>query len=249
MMKVYKILNFLNNKYPLETACEFDNVGLLVGNRNADVHGVVVCLDCDINTVNYAKSVGANLIVTHHPVIFSGIKSVLCGSVVYELVKSDISVISMHTNLDIAEGGVTEALCSVIGLKNVKPFVSHSGFIIREAESIINNADDLAYHLKLTLGGAIRYADSGNKINRVLVCSGSGGEFLTDVISQGFDALISADIKHNVFIDAVNNGVSVFDAGHYQSENIIVKPLFDELSNNFDDINFYIFNNNEIKSA
>ena len=104
MMTVNNILEFLSEKYPLDTACDFDNVGLLVGDKNAAVTKAVICLDCDINAVNYAKSIGAELIVTHHPVIFSGLKSILAGGVVYELVKSDISVISMHTNLDIAFG-------------------------------------------------------------------------------------------------------------------------------------------------
>lgn len=249
MMTVNNVLEFLTDKYPLDTACDFDNVGLLVGDGESAVTKAVVCLDCDINAVNYAKSIGAQLIVTHHPVIFNGLKSVTVGTVVYELVKANISVISMHTNLDIAEGGVTENLCAALGLTNVKEFVAHDGFLIREATCNIHNADVLAQHIKSSLGGAVKYADSGKEINRVLVCSGSGGEFLSDVIDCGFDALISADIKHNVFIDAVNNGVSVFDAGHYHSENVIVKPLLNELKTAFGEINFTVFNNDKIKSV
>ena len=249
MMTVNSILDFLKEKYPLDTACDFDNVGLLVGDKDATVTRAVVCLDCDINTVNFAKEQGAELIVTHHPVIFSGLKNILAGGVVYELVKSDISVISMHTNLDIATGGVTEQLCDAIGLFNVQPFTAHDGFLIREAECGIHDADKLAQHIKTSLGGAVRYNDSGRKIEKVLVCSGSGGGFLTDVISGGYDALISADIKHNVFMDAVNNGVTIFDAGHYQSENVIVKPLCQELKNAFSDIDFTMFNNDKIKSV
>ena len=96
MMTVNNVLEFLKEKYPLDTACDFDNVGLLVGDGNAAVTRAVVCLDCDINTVNHAKNMGAELIVTHHPVIFSGIKSILAGDVVYELIKANISVISMQ---------------------------------------------------------------------------------------------------------------------------------------------------------
>ncbi|MBQ8740962.1 MAG: Nif3-like dinuclear metal center hexameric protein [Clostridia bacterium] len=248
MITVNNILEFLSQEYPLDTACGFDNVGLLVGDGEFQVSKAVVCLDCDINSVNYAKEIGANLIVTHHPVIFNGLKCVTKGTVVYELVKSDISVISMHTNLDIAVGGVTERLCEAIGLDNVKPYVAHDGFLIREAECHIPDADALACHIKSSLGGAVKYADSGRPIHRVLVCSGSGGEFLTDVIDGGFDALISADIKHNVFIDAINQGVTVFDAGHYHSENVIVKPLCRELLDAFSDIEFSVFNNEKIKS-
>jgi dinuclear metal center YbgI/SA1388 family protein len=249
MMTVNNILDYLKEKYPLDTACDFDNVGLLVGDGNAAVTKAVVCLDCDINAVNYANEIGANLIITHHPVIFGGIKSVTAGTVVYEAIKSGISIISMHTNLDIAVGGVTERLCEAIGLTDAQPFIAHDGFMIREAICPINNADDLACHIKQRLGGAVRYADSGRPINRVLVCSGSGSDFVTDVIKDNFDALIAADIKHNVFIDAVNSGVSVFDAGHYHSENVIVKPLCNELSDAFCEVEFIIFNNEKIKSV
>lgn len=247
-MTVNNVLEYLKEKYPLDTAYDFDNVGLLVGDGDATVDKAVVCLDCDINTVNYAKSIGAKLIVTHHPVIFSGLKSILAGGVVYELVKSDISVISMHTNLDIAAGGVTERLCEAVGLTNMQPFVARDGFTIREAECSIVSADKLAEHIKVSLGGTVKYADSGREIRRVLVCSGSGGNYLNDVISGGYDALISADIKHNVFIDAVNEGVTVFDAGHYTSENVIVKPLCNELKATFSGIEFSEFNNDKIKS-
>ncbi len=249
MITVNKILDYLKEKYPLDTACDFDNVGLLVGDGDTAVTKAVVCLDCDIDAVNYANQMGANLIVTHHPVIFEGLKSVTAGTVVYEAIKSGISIISMHTNLDIATGGVTERLCEAIGLENVAPYTAHDGFLIREAVSPIKDADALACHIKQNLGGAVRYADSGKPINRVLVCSGSGSDFVADVIADGFDALIAADIKHNVFISAVNAGVSVFDAGHYQSENVVVKPLCYELCDTFCEVEFTVFNNEKIKSV
>lgn len=247
MITVTDVLDYLTQKYPLQNACDFDNVGLLVGDAQAVVTKAVVCLDCDIDTVSYAKSVGANLIITHHPVIFNGLKSVKKGSVVYELVGGGISVISMHTNLDIAVGGVTEKLCESIGFEDVKPFTTHDGFLIREAKCKIGDSDALAKHIKLCLGGAVRYVGTCRQIRRVLVCSGSGGSYLDDAVENGYDALITADVKHNVFIDAVNNGVAVFDAGHYQTENVIVKPLCEQLTEKFGCIEFFVFNNNMIK--
>ncbi len=236
MITVKDIFEFLDRKYPLNTACEFDNVGLLVGDGTAQVTSVVVALDCDINTVNAARSQNANLIITHHPVIFDGLKQVTEGSVVYELIKSGISVISMHTNLDIAVGGVTEQLCTALQLYDVEPFEAHDGFLIRSAKTNISDADTLAVHIKQMLGGGVRYVAQKSPIKRVLVCSGSGGDFLTDAIDGGFDALITADVKHNVFVDAINSGISVFDAGHYHSEKVIVKPLCAELSREFGQI-------------
>lgn len=248
-MKVIDILNFLESKFPVSTACDFDNVGLLVGDGEREVNTAVVALDCDITAVEKALKVGAQLIITHHPVIFDGLKSVTAGSVVYELIKSGISVISMHTNLDIAAGGVTERLCESIGLTEVKPFTAHDGFVIREAKCTITDAEKLALHIKESLGGGVRYVAGNPPINRVLVCSGSGGDFLEDAVVGGFDALITADVKHNVFIDAINNGISLFDAGHYASENVIVAPLTKLLSEEFKSIEFIPHSPDRIKTV
>ncbi len=246
-MKVIDIFNFLDSCFPVSTACDFDNVGLLVGDGEREVNTALVALDCDITAVELARKMGAQLIVTHHPVIFDGLKSVTAGSVVYELIKSGISVISMHTNLDIAVGGVTERLCEAIGLTEIKSFTAHDGFVIREAKCPITDAKELALHIKESLGGGVRFVAGKTPVNRVLVCSGSGGDFLEDAVDAGFDALITADVKHNVFIDAVNNEISLFDAGHYASENMIVAPLTHLLSEEFKSIKFIPHSADKIK--
>ena len=101
-MKVTDIFEFLNNLYPTDTACDFDNVGILVGSPDNEVKKVLIALDCNKETLENAIRMGCDTVVTHHPVIFSPLKNVLSGSIVFELIKNDISVISMHTNLDIA---------------------------------------------------------------------------------------------------------------------------------------------------
>lgn len=247
-MKVKDILNFLSCRFPLDSACDFDNVGLLVGDGESEVKNVLVALDCTNETLNEAIKNNCQLIITHHPVIFEGVKEILADSLPYNLIKNGISVISMHTNLDIAKDGVSETLCKALELKNVAPFVADDGYTLWQGETRFDSAGDFALFVKEKLGGFVRFVDGKKEIKKVLVCSGSGGGFLTDVISGGFDALIAADIKHNVFMDAVNNGVTVFDAGHYQSENIIVNPLCQELKTAFCDIEFTTFNNDKIKS-
>lgn len=248
MIKVKDIFNFLSQRYPLDTACDFDNTGFLVGDSNSEVKKALVCLDCDITAIEEAKELGCNLIVTHHPVIFGGLKSITENSVVYKLIKNDIAVISMHTNLDIANDGVTVRLCEAIGLKNVKPFVAENGFALRSAEADNLTPEDFAALIKEKLNFSVRYVAGERNINRVLVCSGSGGKFLKEAISFDFDALLTADIKHNVFIDAVNSGVSVFDGGHYATENVIVMPLSELLADNFKEIEFIPYSPDLIKS-
>mgnify|MGYP002229604867 CR=1 FL=1 len=104
---------------PFSLSMDFDNTGILVGDRHQPVSKVLLALDCTIDVVNYAKEIGAQLIITHHPVIFHPIKRVNEDSVVYHLIRSQIAVISAHTNLDIAEGGVNDVLAQAIGLQNI----------------------------------------------------------------------------------------------------------------------------------
>lgn len=248
MIKVKDIFGFLAERYPLDTACDFDNAGFLVGDSNFEVKKALVCLDCDITAIEKAKELGCNLIVTHHPVIFGGLKSITENSIVYKLIKNDIAVISMHTNLDIANDGVTVRLCEALGLKNIKPFVAENGFALRSAEAKGLSPEGFAALIREKLNFSVRYVAGEGDINRVLVCSGSGGEFLKEAISFDFDALLTADVKHNVFIDAINSGVSVFDGGHYATENVIVKPLSMLLADKFKEIKFIPYSPDLIKS-
>lgn len=248
MIKNRDIFDFLCEKYPLDTACDFDNPGFLVGNADAETKKVLIALDCDLKAVSYAKEMGCNLIVTHHPVIFDPLKSVTKGSVVYELIENGISVISMHTNLDIAEGGVNDCLCKALGLQNVEVYEAADGFKLRKAVSYESDPDRLAEEIKKHLGGTVRYV-GGRPIKNVLICSGSGGDFLDDAITGGFDALITADVKHNVFLDALNAGISLFDAGHYHTENVVVEPLCDILKDKFKGTEFITYQNEYLKNV
>ncbi len=248
MITVSKVFEFLCERYPLDTACDFDNAGFLVGDKKATVNKALVCLDCDITAIAKAKELGCNLIITHHPVIFGGLKSVTEESVIYKLIKEDIAVISMHTNLDIANDGVTVKLCEALELKNIKPFVAEDGFALRSAKADNLSPDCFAALIKEKLGFSVRYVKGSKNISRVLVCSGSGGEFLKEAIGFGFDALLTADVKHNVFIDAINSDISVFDGGHYATENVIVRPLSELLQKEFKEIEFIPYSPDLIKS-
>lgn len=248
-MKVKDILGYLESLYPIETACDFDNVGLLVGSSESEVKSAVVALDCDINTLSFARVNGANLIITHHPVIFEPIKSVTDNDIIFNLIKNGISVISMHTNLDVGDGGVNDTLCGVLALKDVKPYIADDGYMLKCGQADFDNADNFAAFIKKQLGGSVKYVSGNKPIKNVLVCSGSGGNYIDEAISGGFDALVTADVKHNVFISAINAGISLFDGGHYDTENIIVKPLCDRLQKQFSDTAFSPFLGKKIKTV
>ncbi len=246
MIKAVDIFEFLNFKFPISDACDFDNPGFLVGDEQAQVKKVLVALDCDIEAVKEAVKIGANLIITHHPVIFSGLKSLVGEDVVKKVIENRISVISMHTNFDVGVGGVNDILCEKLGFLNTEKFVTSDGFKVNSVVSKISEPKELAMDISKKLGFPVKYV-AGRPIKKLLVCSGSGGDFLSDAYKNGFDGLVTADVKHNCFVDAKNYGISLFDAGHYATENICVKPLCNMLKKKFSDTEFLPFEPDYIK--
>ncbi len=249
-MIVYDIYDFLDEKYDFASALEYDNVGLLVGDGREKVTGVLVCLDCTDEAITEAAKMGANLIVTHHPVIFDPLKSVTEQSLVYRLIKNGISVISAHTNLDHADGGVNDMLAQTIGLLNIEKVADSEGFFYRIGElDEPATSEQFAKSVSERLSFPVKYVGNSSFIKRVAVCSGSGGSMLSEVIETGADAYVTADIKHNVFMEAHEAGITLIDAGHFNSEDIIVEPLCNEIRNTFPDIKVEAFHFSPIKYA
>ncbi len=246
-MTVKDIFNFLNSLYPVNNAMDFDNVGILIGNPESVVDKALIVLDCTLEAVKIAKDKGCQLIITHHPVIFSPLKSILKGSVQYEIIKKDLSVISMHTNLDTGAYGVNDVLCDVLNIQNASSLPVSDGFTIKKGVLPSVGAKDLAKSIKERLGGGVKYVDGGRKITNVLVCGGSGGNYIEDAISLGFDALITSDVKHHQFLMAYDNNISLFDAGHYNTEDVIIEPLKQKLEEKFVNCDFYTFHPESIK--
>ncbi len=246
-MKVKDILEFLDRKFPINTACDFDNVGLLLGDGEQTVSKVLLALDCTLDAISEAIENGCELIVTHHPVIFNPLKNVLKGSIPYEIIRNNLSVISMHTNLDIGVGGVNDCLCSSLSPLAVETVIASDGFALKKCTVTPTTADNIAENLKAKLGGYIKFTGSEKTIENVLVCSGSGGNYVTEAKSFGCDALITADVKHNSFLDADRLGVSLFDAGHFNTEDIVIEPLKELLQNEFSDICFFTNHKSTIK--
>ena len=236
-MKVKELVNFLFEIAPENLKEDYDNVGLLVGDENAEITGVLVSLDCFDEVVSRAEDLNANLIVTHHPVIFEPLKSVTEQSLVYKLINKGISVISMHTNLDKTEGGVNDALCAALGLFDVKTVITEEGFPIRVGE--LPTAQDpytFAKTIKQALGGTVKFVPGNKDVLTVAVCSGSGGDFIYDALRLGADALVTADIKHHLFIEAGENNISLYDAGHFNTEDVIIAPLCERIKDTFNDL-------------
>lgn len=248
-MKVKDILEFLCEVAPLDTACDFDNVGLLIGDAEKEVLSCVVALDCTEKTVKTAIEKGAQLIITHHPVIFNPLKKVLKGDVVHTLIENGISVISMHTNLDVATNGINDVLANALELENVIPLIAEDGFVLRMGElSKPLTADSFAEFVKQKLNTPVKYVGE-NTVKKVAVCSGSGADFLFCAKENGADALLTSECKHHLFLEAAKQDITLADAGHFNTEDIIVEPLCEILTKQFPKITFIAEHFNYIKTC
>ena len=235
---VSDIYNALLDWAPLEYALEFDNPGHLVGDLNSQVDKVLIALDATSEVIDEAEKIGAQLIITHHPLIFDKLSRVvahdLIGGRVYRLIKSGISLICMHTNLDSAAGGVNDILahkialtgCHVLDVSGSDENGEYGIGRVGELDCAMDEAEFLA-HVKKSLGAAgLRYASGGaGKIKKVAVGGGSCGSYLEKVKRLGCDAFVTADIKHDGFLNAKELGICLVDAGHFTTENPICAEL------------------------
>ena len=235
-MILREIYDYIDSFAPFSTQCDFDNAGFLVGNESEELSFGVVALDVTSEAIDFAESVGANLIVTHHPVIFEGLKSVKSDSLVYRLVKSGISVISAHTNLDMAKGGINDILCEILGLENVCGALPEGDVFSARIGNLSEplTPDEFGAAIQMNLGPAsIKYVKGKENIFKVAVCSGSGGSMLNELAESEIQAFVTADVKHNLFLEASRLGISLYDCGHFDTEDIIVGPLTARLNEKF----------------
>ena len=245
-MKVKDIYDYLNEYAPFSVQDKYDNSGFLVGDINAKVKGICLCLDITMDVIKEAAAHRANLIISHHPVIFDPLKSVTEGSPVYELVKNKINAICMHTNADMTKDGVSDLMLDLLEFEQsnevLEPIMpNNTGYGKICTLAIETHAKALAEYCKKAFDcTVVRYTETDKPIKRVAICSGSGGSTLPLAIKAGCDALITGDIKHDVWVDAVNSDFCLIDAGHFHTENILCNHLCGILSRKFNDTQIFV---------
>lgn len=241
MPTVRKIEDALFAFAPKSGAMEWDNVGLLVGDPEQEVSRAVVSLDVTEAVADEAAAQGAQLIVSHHPVMncaWLPVQSVredtAQGRLLRKLIRSGLSVICMHTNLDMAAGGVNDALAYVLKLVDPGP-LSVSG--LGRVGTVPDGPVPLPDFLKSVSGalhcGALRYADGGKPVSRVAVGGGACGEEIPQALAAGCDTFVTADLRYHDFQSARPNGMNLIDAGHFPTEDVICPVLVRFLSEQF----------------
>lgn len=230
MAKVKDFYGYLNSIAPFETQEDWDNSGMLVGDMNAEVKKAAVVLDITYEEIKKAKAIGADLIISHHPVIFNPIKSVTKGSVPYELVASSVNALCCHTPLDIADGGTNDSLAELLGINVTRA----DDPILRLGTVEPTTAQELAGKIANTLNTKVRYADAGKTIKKIAICTGAGCSLIE--AAGEIDAFITGDASHHNFLDCVQAGITLIAAGHYETEIIVVPVLVKKLQAQFPDI-------------
>lgn len=231
MAAVIDIYNFIDSIAPFNTAEEWDNAGLLVGDKNKKVNKILFALDCTEDVINQAVYCRADLIVTHHPIIFKPISEVTADSLVYKLIKNDLSIICAHTNYDKAIDGVNDILCNTVELENITK-IENTCLNIGELKTEMNSKE-FAQFIKSKLNGVVRYNSIEKTIKKVSVCSGSGSDYLSLAKELNCDALLTGDGSHHDFLDANEMGISLICAGHFETEIIAVEPLKKKIEKEF----------------
>ncbi len=250
MTTVSQIYNYIDSFAPFRTQDSWDNAGLLVGDGSQSVSKVLLALDATNKVIKEATELGCGLILTHHPVIFTSLRSLTEDNPACNMLKNDISCICSHTNLDSAEYSISDMMCDRLGLKN-----THTLMDINRSDPItgrpvgygaVGECDgmtpwQLAKLCREKFGCvAIKYVAGDRQIKRVGMISGAGGEGIEKAAELGLDAFISSEIKHHEFLEAERIGLTLIDAGHYETEVIAMEYLKKKLEARFPQTEFIL---------
>jgi len=237
MVKVKDVFQYLKDLAPLELKIEGDNPGFLVGSEEQEVERVLVALDITPEVIDEGAEWGAGLIVSHHPVIYSRLSSVTdndyTGVRVLKLAGLGMAAICMHTNLDIAEGGVNDALAERIGLQDISVIADTSlspcgdrGVCRMGSAPNEMRIEEFAEHVARSLGGnGVKYLPGKSPVRKVAVGGGSCGGDLPLVARAGCDTFVTSEVKHGQILEAQWYGINLIDAGHFATEDVICPVL------------------------
>ena len=246
MATVNDILRFLSEWAPFDTGEKDDIIGLLAGRASAPVTRALVSLDVTSAVIAEAAGKGCELIIAHHPFFwgpppFPTDTDRRGGAIALSLCENRIAAISMHTNLDAAPGGVNDRLSDLLGLENARTVLdAETGIgrcgVLPEPQEIPLFARGCREKLSC---GVVRWHDAGRPAHRVAVCGGSGGGLLRRAQMLGCDTLVTADIRHHVFLEAAEIGMNLLDCGHFATENVVIPVIFDRMRRGFPEISVF----------
>jgi len=248
MAAVKDVLTYVESLAPRYMKMDWDNVGLLCGRKTQPVTKILVALDPFEGVCREAANWGAELIVTHHPIIFRPLKAVTdetsIGRSIQLLCEKGISAINAHTNLDCAPDGVNHRLAALLGLSEIQVVeamgTDENGIpygLLRSGTTEEQPLSAFLAHVKDTLHcDGLRYVDSGKPVRKVAVGGGSCADAMQDALAVGCDTFVTADVKYNQFWDAKDLGLNLIDAGHFHTENPVTAHLAEKIAARFPEL-------------
>lgn len=249
MVTVRDIFADLNDLAPVSSKMDFDNVGILAGDPDARVGRVLAALDITDAVIEEAAANGAQLLVSHHPLIFQPLRCVTADSMpgrkILRMAQCGLSAICMHTNLDIADGGVNDALMAALSARTTgvleQTGTKSDGTPIGcgrvgELPKPMPFDDFLRMTANRLHAAGLRYCAGNRPVQRLAVCGGSGGDLLELAAALGCDTLVTADVKYDRFLAAKELGLNLIDADHFCTENVVIPPLAERLRRNFPEL-------------
>ena len=233
MMKKIDLIKTIESLCPSDTAESWDNCGLQVNNTAGEVAAVLVALEVTGQVIEEAAEKGAQMILTHHPMLFHGIKKIdseeVVGRYIFQLIRYDISVYSCHTSFDKLSGGNNDYLGMLFGFENIRPFVQDNGFcrkgdivggiVFRELVQRAAEVLELDSRFMRCVGNPDKVLHTAGW------CSGAGSEFIEEAAGEGCDVYITGDLKYHEAQAAREMGMCILDAGHYGSEKNFVQNM------------------------
>ena len=247
MATVEAILTYIETLAPRSMKMDWDNVGLNVGHLKKEVKTILVALDPFAHVCQEAKDVGADLLVTHHVLIFRPgfvTDATAQGRNTLFLIENGIAHINAHTNLDLAPCGVNDVLAKTLGLSNIQVIApigtddqGREWGLLRSGEVAEQPLGDYLSTVKEKLScEGLRYADAGKPVRKVAVGGGSCCDEMQQAVDAGCDTLVTGDAKYNDFWDAKDLGLNLIDAGHFYTENPVVSYLAGQIAAHFPEI-------------
>lgn len=249
MVKVSEIRDFFNEIAPFYMKLDFDNIGHLVGFTGAEVNRVIVALDITDEVIDEAVDCGAQLIVSHHPLIWEPLKRVTDddskGKKIIKMIQHGISAICLHTNMDTAVGGVNDALMEALGAKVTGLLAPHGTHpdgteygIARYGELPESVEFDVFLEkIKKSLNAnGLRYVASGKPVRIIACCGGAGAGDMQRALAMGCDTYVTADLKYDHFLWAKEFGLNLIDADHYCTENVVVPVMREKLASRYPEL-------------
>jgi len=263
-MKSSDLFEFLNNTFPEVHSEAWDNTGIQIVDFSQNIENVLITLDITDKSIEFAKHTKADLIIAHHPFIFSPLKNIdlssYKGRIIKEAIINQIGIYSLHTNYDVSNIGMNKQICDTLQLinthvLNTKEDVQNEGYgmigELRHPVSLDNFIDSVKKHFNLSW--AMLYSKEHEKnektIHKIAYCGGSGADFITDAANQKVDLYLTGDIGHHDAQLAYEAGIAVLDVTHYGLEKVFITHLANIIKEEFPELSIFLYDVNHFSGT